>query len=199
MPLGDVLRRKAIEVVVCPACGLSAPAGSTFCNHCGIRLDDPDSQPLHIVDRATGLFNDRFIRPVLEDELARAHRYGRALGLMLVEPVGSDSPPDGQQHPDVLKVIAAAVASSIREVDTPGVLNREPVQLLILLPDTDMSGTAHAATRILDAVNSSLVGLECRARAGIVSVHPTQRLRAGAAIEAVSRSARSGRPELLGR
>jgi len=47
----------------------------------------------HIVDRTTGLFNDRFVRPVLEDELARAHRYQRNLGVLLIEVNGS-LPPD---------------------------------------------------------------------------------------------------------
>ena len=91
--LGGLLRRRP-EATKCPACGNALPAGSVFCPSCGIRADDPDAQPLHIVDRVTGLFNDRFIRPVLEDELARAHRYGRPLGIMLIEPVQEDQAPE---------------------------------------------------------------------------------------------------------
>ncbi|HVB76523.1 MAG TPA: hypothetical protein VNI34_01735 [Candidatus Nitrosotalea sp.] len=198
MPLGNVLKRRTHETAACAACGLEVPAGSTYCNHCGVRLDEPDAQPLHVVDRATGLFNDRFLRPVLEDELARAHRYGRPLGLMLIEPT-AESPVRTESDDSTLKVIAAAVAGAIREVDTPGVLGRNPVQLLVLLPDTDISGTAHAANRVLDIVNVALGAVGERARIGIACIHPAQRLRAGAAIEAVGRAARTGRPELLGR
>jgi PleD family two-component response regulator len=153
-----------------------------------------------VVDRTTGLFNDRFIRPVLEDELARAHRYGRALGILLVEPLVEDgSMPGAEEQEDTLKTIAAAVASTLRDVDTPGVLSHRPPQLLAVLPDTDIAGTAHAASRVLAAVNAALANTGRRASVGLVCIHHGQRLRAGAVIEAAGRSLRSGRPELLGR
>jgi hypothetical protein len=85
MPLGDLLRRRPGDSPPCPACGSAVPAGATYCPTCGIRLDDPESLPLHVVDRTTKLFNERFVRPILEDELARGHRYGRWLGVLLVE------------------------------------------------------------------------------------------------------------------
>lgn len=200
MPLGDLLNRRSPRLVTCPACQQQVAEGSVFCGQCGVRLDEPEAQPLHIVDRATGLFNERFIRPLLEDELARSHRYQRPLGLLLVEP---DAQEGETRVPEVeenrLKVIAAAVAGTIREVDTPGVLSRSPVQLMVVLPDTDMAGTAHAANRILGVVNSALVDLGAKARIGIAAVHPGQRLRAGAAVESLIRATRTGRPELLGR
>jgi len=201
MPLGDFLRRRPADSVTCAACGAELPAGSTYCYSCGVRADDPDAQPLHIVDRATGLFNDRFIRPVLEDELARTHRYGRPLGIILLEAVQpEDEPePDVAQHEATLKIMAAAVAGTLRDVDTPGVLGQRPPQLLAVLPDTDISGTAHAANRVLHAVNGALASSGRRAAVGLVCVHHGQRLRAGAVIEAAGRSLRSGRPELLGR
>ena len=201
MPLGDFLRRRPADTLTCAACGAELPAGAMYCYSCGVRADDPDSQPLHIVDRATGLFNDRFIRPVLEDELARAHRYSRPLGILLIEPVHADgeAEPDNAQHEETLKVMAAAIAGTLRDVDTPGVLGHRPPQLLAVLPDTDISGTAHAANRVLHAVNGALGVNGRRASVGLVCVHHGQRLRAGAVIEAAGRSLKSGRPELLGR
>lgn len=197
-------RRQPLDSKSCGACGSTVPGGANYCSNCGVRLDEPEAQPLHIVDRATGLFNDRFIRPVLEDELARAHRYGRPLGIVLVENVangesmrggGGDS---GAQE-ETLKLMAAAIAGTLRDVDTPGVLGRRPPSLLVVLPDTDIAGTAHAATRVLESVNSALSANGRRASLGIVCVHHGQRLRAGTVIEAAGRSLRSGRPELLGR
>jgi PleD family two-component response regulator len=199
MPLGDIFRRRQQDAEACPACGAILPPAANFCPTCGIRIDEPDAQPLHIVDRATGLFNERFIRPVLEDELHRAHRYGRPLGIVLIEPVPNGPASAMEPDEETLKTMAAAIASTLRDVDTPGVLTHRPPSLLAVLPDTDMAGTAHAANRVLDAVNSALSSAGRRAMLGIVCIHHGQRLRAGAVLEAAERALRSGRPELLGR
>jgi len=151
------------------------------------------------VDRATGLFNERFIRPVLEDELHRAHRYGRPLGIVLIEPHADGRLVGPEADEETLKMMAAAIAGTLRDVDTPGVLTHRPPSLLAVLPDTDVAGTAHAAARVLEAVNSALVPAGRRAVAGIVCIQHGQRVRAPAVIEAAGRSLRSGRPEFLGR
>jgi PleD family two-component response regulator len=171
---------------------------AAFCHACGARTDDPDSQPLHVVDRATGLFNDRFLRPILEDELARAHRYGRALGILLLEPAtgGIDLPP--AEARELLRLMAGAVANTLRDVDTPGVLSHSPPSILALLPDTDASGTAHAAARVLDSVNAALGTRGNQVLLGIVCVHFGQRLRAGTVIDAATRALHTGRPEMIG-
>lgn len=201
MALRDLLKRRSHDDKTCGACGATLSVSAVYCSACGVRLDEPEAQPLHIVDRSTGLFNDRFIRPVLEDELARSHRYGRPLGIVLVETVQEDGQPEPEPsaQEETLKLIAAAVAGTLRDVDTPGVLSRKPPSLLAVLPDTDIAGTAHAANRVLDAVNGALSTNGRRAALGIVCIHHGQRLRAGAVIEAAGRSLRSGRPELLGR
>ena len=197
MPVSDLIRRRPGDAQPCPACGSPVPADAAFCPACGVRTDDPDAQPLHIVDRATGLFNERFIRPVLEDELARAHRYGRELGVLLIEAAGPD-PEDAKAAEGLLKSLAAAVAGTLRDVDTPGVLSRRPPQLLAVLPDTDIGGTARAATRVLNAVTAALDG-KAQGGVGLVCVLSGQRVRGNAVLEAAGASLRSGRPELLGR
>src|ERR1700682_3574875 len=85
MPLGDLLRRRPVASPPCHACGSAVPSGATYCPTCGVKLEDPESLPLHVVDRTTKLFNERFVRPILEDELARGNRYGRWLGVLFVE------------------------------------------------------------------------------------------------------------------
>lgn len=199
MPLGDLFRRRSKAADNCPACGVLLPVGANYCPNCGIRVDEPEAQPLHIVDRATGLFNERFIRPVLEDELHRAHRYGRALGIVLIEPVPGAHRNGPGSDEETLKAMAAAIAGTLRDVDTPGVLTHRPPSLLAVLPDTDVAGTAHAANRVLEAVNSALAPAGRRAMLGIVCIQHGQRVRAGAVIEAAARSLKSGRPEFLGR
>src|SRR5437016_9870203 len=201
MRLGDLFRRRQSDSRTCAACGAEIPASAVFCSSCGVRVDEPEAQPLYIVDRATGLFNDRFIRPVLEDELARAHRYGRPLGIMLIEPVQEDQAPEPEadEQEETLKVMAGAVAGTLRDVDTPGVLAHRPPSMLAVLPDTDFGGTAHAASRVLEAVNAALAAGGRQAALGIVCIQHGQRVRAGAVIEAAARSLKSGRPEFLGR
>src|SRR4030088_268743 len=192
MPLGDLFRRRSPDAENCPACGALLPSRANYCPNCGIRIDEPEAQPLHIVDRATGLFNERFIRRGLKDDLPRPHRYGRPLGIVLVEPApgGNHSSPESDEV--TLKMMAAAIAGTLRDVDTPGV----PA----LRPDTDVAGTAHAANRVLEAVNSALVPAGRRAALGIVCIQHGQRVRAGAVIEAAARSLKDGgRPEFLGR
>src|SRR2546423_9266617 len=161
MPIGDFLRRRP-EAQTCQACGSPLPHGAVFCPSCRVRTDDPQAEPLLIVDRTTGLFNDRFVRPVLEDELARAHRYQRNLGVLLIEANGA-LPPD-----EALKTMAAALASTVRDVDTPGVLGRTPPQLLAIPPHPDVAGPAPRANRLLAAVNQALQLQSSQAPVGLV-------------------------------
>src|SRR5215469_9810029 len=98
-----------------------------------------------------------------------------------------------------LKMMAAAIAGTLRDVDTPGVLTHRPPSLLAVLPDTDVAGTAHAANRVLEAVNTALAPAGRRATLGIVCIQHGQRVRGGEVIEAAGRSLKSGRPEFLGR
>ncbi len=204
MSLGDRVRRRA-GAQHCGACGSRLVAEATFCHVCGVRIDDPDAQPLHIVDRLTGLFNDRFVRPILEDELTRAFRYGRTLGVLLVQPAALDGGVDGTGQPlqdqddALLQVIGGAIARTLRDVDTPGVLGRHPPTILALLPDTDMSGTAHAARRLVEATDYDLAPLGKRTALGIVCCQWGQRLRASAVIDAAHRALESDHPQLLGR
>ena len=197
MPIGDLLRRRPGDTPPCPACANPVPAGSTYCNNCGIRLDDPESLPLHVVDRTTKLFNERFIRPILEDELARGHRYARWLGILLVELRTQND--FGSGSSDGLKMMAASLIGALRDVDTPGLLKRMPAQFIVLLPEAEMSGTAHTANRLIETITEALKPVDLKVAVGLVCVNPAKRLRAGTVIEAAARSLRTGRPEVLGR
>ena len=203
MSLGDRRRRRP-DPQRCGACGSKLVADATFCHVCGVRIDDPDAQPLHIVDRLTGLFNDRFVRPILEDELTRAFRYGRTLGVILVQATSAPDIIDAgeileEEDDQVLQAIGGAIARTLRDVDTPGVLDRHPPTILALLPDTDMSGTAHAARRVVEATDQDLAPLGKRTALGIVCCQWGQRLRASAVIDAAHRALENDHPELLGR
>src|SRR5260370_11379756 len=127
MPIGDFLRRRP-EAQTCQACGSPLPHGAVFCPSCGVRADDPQAEPLHIVDPTTGLFNDRFVRPVLEDELARAHRYQRNLVVLLIEANGVGT------ADEALKTMAAALAGTVLARAPPAGLARTPPPFVAILP-----------------------------------------------------------------
>src|SRR6202011_5225859 len=189
MPLGDLLRCRTGDSPPCPACGAAVPSGATYCPTCGVRLDDPESLPLHVVDRTTKLFNERFVRPILEDELARGHRYGRWLGVLLVELRTQNDYGSGNQAGT--KAMAAALIGALRDVDTPGLLKRMPAQFVVLLPEAEMSGTAHTANRLMETISEALRPLNLRVATGLVCTSPPKRFRAGAVVEAAGRSLRT--------
>jgi len=156
MPLGDLFRRRPPDAENCPACGALLPHNANYCPNCGIRIDEPEAQPLHIVDRATGLFQ-RALHP------ARAG--GRAAPGASLRPAPrhrADRAPAGQQpqHAEAdeesLKMMAAAIAGTLRDVDTPGVLAHSPPSLLAVLPDTDIAGNRPRGEQGAGAVNSAL-------------------------------------------
>src|SRR5262249_61072645 len=84
-------------------------------------------------------------------------------------------------------------------VATPGAPAPAPPERRAILPAADAAGPAHAANRVLAAVNDALKPQGGQAAVGLVCVRPGQRVRAGAVIESASRSLRSGRPEMMGK
>src|ERR1700736_5239376 len=186
----------------CAVCYAGVTPSAEFCSRCGAHLNDPEAQALYIVDTATGLFNDRFLRPLLEDELARVHDFGRTLGIVIVQPEETNAAPEegrSEDSQEVLKLTASAVANTLGDTDTPGVLSRRPPALLALLPEADLNSTGATAATLMHAVDEALSGHGQRANVGIVCVFPGERIPAGAAIEAAQRALRLQRPELLGR
>lgn len=196
--LDDIFgNRSAGEIGSCPNCGTAVPTGARFCPGCGVRPDEPDSLPLHIVDRPTNMFNAAFIRPLLDDELARAQRYERPLGVLLFE-LKDDQKRSTEQAREGLVTMARALVSTIRDVDTPGVLNHRPARILTLLPETDLAGTAHAANRVLEAVRGRVEPAWGEVKVGMACVRPGSRLTANQVIEAALHSCSTGRPEIVG-
>jgi GGDEF domain-containing protein len=166
-------------------------------------VDDPDSQAIYIVDSATGLFNDRFLHPLLADELTRLHLFGRTMGVLLVEARDDDGiialSDSADDRKELLQLIASSVESVLEDNDTPGVLRRRPPAVLVLLPEADLNQLADGAQRVTYAVNEAVQLKGRRACLGLVAVFPGHKVTADAVIDAANRSLRTGRPELLGR
>ena len=102
-----------------------------------------------LVDGLTGLANRRLCTAALEKELARAKRFGEPLSVVLTDIDDFKRINDRWGHPtgdDVLKVFAAALHSSVREIDLAGRWGGE--EFALLLPGTDLEGAREVAERV---------------------------------------------------
>jgi diguanylate cyclase (GGDEF)-like protein len=118
------------------------------------------------VDELTGLFNYRYFREQIRFEYARARRYGRKLSLIFVDLDFFKKVNDTHGHvvgDRVLSQVADLVQAQLRSSDIPVRVGREPVpiryggeELVIILPETDLTGASAIAERIRTAAEVHL-------------------------------------------
>ena len=102
-----------------------------------------------LVDGLTGLANRRLCAAALEKELARAHRFGEPLALVLADIDDFKRINDRWGHPtgdEVLKAFARTLRESVREIDLAGRWGGE--EFALLLPGTDLRGGHELAERV---------------------------------------------------
>ncbi len=112
-----------------------------------------EAQRLSITDGLTGLWNYRYFQMSLGREIERAVRFGRPLGLLMLDLDRFKQVNDehGHQRGDaVLVELATRVKSMIREVDVLARYGGE--EFVLLLPETDLAGLTHITERVCDVV-----------------------------------------------
>jgi diguanylate cyclase (GGDEF)-like protein len=117
------------------------------------------------IDEMTGLFNHRYFRAQLELEVARAHRYGRPLSLVLVDLDRFKQVNDSYGHQtgdQVLKKVSRVVQSRLRRSDITVRMGAAPVparyggeELVIILPETTLGGATQIAERVREGVEAA--------------------------------------------
>lgn len=115
---------------------------------------------LSLVDHLTRLYNTRYFHETLRAEFANAKRYGQTLSLILLDLDHFKSVNDTYGHPAgdaVLRQVAAAVASLVREGDTLARVGGE--EFAVVMPHTDSSGGQTLAERIRVAVRELDIAL----------------------------------------
>ena len=95
-------------------------------------------------DVLTQLYTPQYIDDDLNDELIRARRFGRDLGLLLLEPKIPESVRIDMGYP-VLKKLAVVCRELTRQVDDGVRLGN---QILLVLPETGLEGVDTAADKI---------------------------------------------------
>lgn len=100
-------------------------------------------------DELTGLPNRRALMRRLEEELERAHRYGRFLSLIILDLDHFKSVNDTHGHAtgdQVLVATADAMESVCRDQDMAGRMGGE--EFAVILPETDLAGAHTLADRV---------------------------------------------------
>ena len=98
------------------------------------------------MDSLTGLLKEEWLKQGLDDELNRAERFGRDLGLLMLEPVVPEELARDLNYP-VLKKLGNVSKEVTRQVDV-GI--RVKNRLLWLLPETSEEGVKVATQKIAE-------------------------------------------------
>ncbi len=134
-----------------------------------------ETQRLSVTDPLTGLGNVRHLGESLRLEAERANRFGRSLGVLVLDLDHFKSVNDGFGHragDAVLVELAVRIRRVIREVDLA--FRQGGEEFVILLPETDVIGSLTAARRIGEAVREH--PFRVRRRRGVMEPGPVDLL-----------------------
>jgi diguanylate cyclase (GGDEF)-like protein/PAS domain S-box-containing protein len=104
---------------------------------------------LSITDELTGLFNRRHALAVAEAEVARSHRYGHYLSVIMLDIDHFKEINDSHGHligDRMLKEVAAMLTRELREIDTVARYGGD--EFIIILPHTELEQARSIAERI---------------------------------------------------
>jgi diguanylate cyclase (GGDEF)-like protein len=124
-----------------------------FANSTAIAIDNAKMhkkmQDLTIIDELTGLYNYRFFRSKLVDEMRRADRYHQRMALLMIDIDHFKQLNDSQGHQTgniVLQEISSVLKQSVRDVDIVARYGGE--EFMVILPQTDIERAGVIAERI---------------------------------------------------
>ena len=105
-------------------------------------------------DPLTGLHNRRSLEQILDKEIARSRRYGKALSLLMIDVDNFKAINDQYGHPvgdAVLKDVAVLIEQQVREIDEVCRFGGE--EFVVLLVEADFRRSIEIAERIRQAID----------------------------------------------
>lgn len=180
----------------------------TLVNQAGTAVDNvslhEEAQRLSITDGLTGLWNRRQLELRCREELDRAVRFDRSVGLVFCDVDKFKDVNDDPEwlHPGgdaVLVEVARRLATATREIDVVARWGGE--EFVLLLPETDLAGSMVLAEKVRQAVGDTPITHAGKSRTVTVSLgvagypHSGANVRTlvNAASEAVHRAKHGGR------
>jgi diguanylate cyclase (GGDEF)-like protein len=121
-----------------------------------------ETRLLSVTDALTGLGNLRHLRDGLRLEVERASRFGRTLGVLVLDLDHFKTVNDRYGHragDAVLAEVARRMRGLLREVDRT--FRQGGEEFVILLPETDVAGCVTVARRIRDAMRARPFSIRC--------------------------------------
>ena len=129
----------------------------SFATQAAVAIDNvllhQEAQRLSVTDALTGLGNYRSFQQILSREIERASRFGRSLGLLMLDLDLFKSVNDVHGHQvgnAVLVEVAERLRAEVREVDVVARYGGE--EFAVILPESDSDGAGHTAERICGAM-----------------------------------------------
>jgi len=135
-----------------------------LCSHTGVALRNTnvmdELKRLAVTDGLTGLYNYRYFRERLDEEILRARRYERDLSLILMDLDNFKSVNDLFGHlkgDEVLVATGQLIKKNIRRVDKPSIMKGKEdditvryggEEFMIILPETPLHGAVVVAHRL---------------------------------------------------
>lgn len=130
-----------------------------------LRARQAELEQKAFVDVMTGLFNHRYFKEQAVFELARAHRYGRALSVVFIDVDHFKKLNDTHGHQvgdQVLSAVGRIISSEVRGADITVRLDGAPFavryggeEFVVILPETDAAGACCVAERLRERVGSA--------------------------------------------
>ena len=126
------------------------------------------------IDKLTKLYNEKYLKAGLEQELLRAKRFGREVSLLLLNPEIPTKIKQDMQY-RVLKQLGSFVKMYTRSIDV-GVRYSDSV--LVILPETPLEGAKRAGSKVKEQIEKHIfvhhdTGLEFNVKVNIrIAVYP---------------------------
>jgi two-component system cell cycle response regulator len=113
-------------------------------------------QELTIIDELTGLYNYRYFRLKLTDEIRRADRYHQPLSILMIDVDHFKKINDSQGHQTgniILQEIVSIIKRSVRDVDIVARYGGE--EFMVVLPQTSLRNALVIAERMRKGMEES--------------------------------------------